>query len=110
LTPPLAAGRTQCSSMPWMRRSPRVVVAVGVPADGAVGVGDEVAARRRRARRDGDAGDAVFVGQPVGVEPQQAQLRAQRARQALSSAVTGLRYSAMLKRAMVASRAAARPV
>ncbi|EWS64004.1 hypothetical protein Y695_02755 [Hydrogenophaga sp. T4] len=60
-----------------------VVVAVGVPADGLVGVGDEVGTHARPLRRHRDRRNAVFVGQPVGVEPVQAQLRPEQARQRL---------------------------
>ena len=75
----------------------RVVVAVGVPLDGAVGVRNVGRGRltlRTRCVGDGDARDAVFVGQPVGVQPVQAELRAQLARQAL----VGRRHRAAIQR------------
>jgi hypothetical protein len=65
----------------------RVVVAVGVPLDAAVGVGDELGARagrRHRQRRD-----AVVVGEPVGVEVHQSQLAAEQARDVLVGIVAG---------------------
>ena len=52
----------------------RVVVAVGVPLQRPIGVGDEAAAAVA-GRAHGNAGDAVLVGQPVGVQALQAELQ-----------------------------------
>ena len=59
----------------------RVVVAVGVPLDAAIGVGDEFAARA--ALRDRERRDAVIVGEVIGVEVAQAELQAEPARDLL---------------------------
>ncbi len=80
----LAAARRRGHAVQDHRADPprrRVVVAVGVPADRLVRVRDEVAAPA--SAPDRDAADAVVVGEPVAVEPRQAELRGERARQVL---------------------------
>jgi hypothetical protein len=60
----------------------RVVVTVGVPADAVVGIGDELAApgSLRVLVLGREAGDAVLVRQPVGVQAGQAELGGEPAR------------------------------